>query len=142
MKKLIGAAVAALVLTASAAAAGTYTLGGGATVAGDVVTLVSNTGDASATNDWSDIQFTNTGVTTFASLTTLSAQFNTTDDGCGLGSPRFVIVFGSKAVPVYLGTKNAAGQFVCDTNTWISTGNLIGSSATFDLTQFGGPFYG
>jgi hypothetical protein len=134
------AAAAALAAAPSAAADATVTLGGGATSANGVLTLVSNTADASTANDWSDTIFTNTGVTTLSSLTRLSTQFNVTDDACGLGSPRFVIVFGSKAVPVLLGTKGAGvGEVSCEANTWLSSGNLVGSTArVFDLSQFGG----
>lgn len=138
------AAVAGLVVAGPAAAEAGYTLGGGASVDNAVVTLVSNTGDTVTTNDWSDILFTGTGVTTFSSLTKLSAQFNVTDDACAGGSPRFAISFGEKTLQVYLGTLNTTtGEFVCTPNTWLDTGNLIGSTdARFDLTQFGGNFYG
>jgi len=126
--------------TVSWAAPG-YTLTGGAAVADESVTLVSNTGDVSDGNDASAITFTETGVTTFSSLTALSADFNVTDDDCSTGSPRFQVAFGSQNLFVYLGpTPSFTG---CAANTWISSGNLIGSTdARFDLSQLGGPFYG
>ena len=52
--------------------AATATPFGGATTSGGILTLVSNTGDVGATNDASGASFTDTGVTTFASITTLS----------------------------------------------------------------------
>ena len=128
------AAVAGLVVAGPAAADIGYTLEGAASVNDAVVTLISNTGDAVTTNDASVINFTGTGLTTFASLTTLSAEFN---GECGGGSPRFTISFGeNKNVFVYLGP---APSFTgCTPGTWTSTGNLIGTTEkVFDLSQLG-----
>lgn len=146
MKRFMTAALALVAAAAFAgpAAAATGTLYGSATVEGDHVKIVSDVSDAVATNDFGGIRLTGTGVTTFASLTTLSAQFNVTDDSCQLGSPRFELDFAGTTnnVFVYLGTVDA-GNYVCAPNTWLSTGNLIGSTdLRFDLTKFGGPFYG
>jgi len=137
MKKLVAALTAALVLGVPAAAnAADPTLSGGATLASGVVTLVSNTGDAVATNDTSSATFTLPANTTFAQLTTLIAEFNTTDDGCAAGSPRITIHLASgKNVFVYLG---AAGNMnSCALNTWTSTGNLIGNNdaGRYDTSQ-------
>jgi hypothetical protein len=141
MRKLIafvGALVGAVVLVPAALAA-TGTPFGGATVASDgTLTLVSNTGDAGATNDASGATFTGTGVTTFATLTTLSTEFNVTDDDCSGGSPRFQVKVqtpgGEKNVFVYLGP---APSFTgCSQNMWIASGNLIGSTdGRFDTSQ-------
>jgi hypothetical protein len=139
MKRLvfIVAALAAAVITPAALAA-TATPFGGATVSGGILTLVSNTGDAGATNDASGATFTDTGVTTFASITTLSTEFNVTDDDCKAGSPRFQIRVmtpsGEKNVFVYLGpTPSFTG---CSPNTWIASGNLIGAAdGRFDTSQ-------
>ena len=139
MKRLmiIAAALAAAVITPAALAA-TSTPFGGATVSGGILTLVSNTGDAGATNDASGATFTDTGVTTFASITTLSTEFNVTDDDCKAGSPRFQIRVmtpsGEKNVFVYLGP---APSFTgCSPNTWIASGNLIGAAdGRFDTSQ-------
>jgi hypothetical protein len=139
MKRLmfIVAALAAAVITPAALAA-TATPFGGATVSGGILTLVSNTGDAGATNDASGATFTDTGVTTFASITTLSTEFNVTDDDCKAGSPRFQIRVmtpsGEKNVFVYLGP---APSFTgCSPNTWIASGNLIGAAdGRFDTSQ-------
>jgi len=135
---LVGALVGAVILVPAALAA-TATPFGGATVAADgTLTLVSNTGDAGATNDASGASFTGTGVTTFSTLTTLSTEFNVTDDDCSGGSPRFQVRVqtpsGEKNVFVYLGpTPSFTG---CSQNAWIASGNLIGSTdGRFDTSQ-------
>ena len=134
---LIVAIVAAAVV-APAALAATATPFGGATVNGGVLRLVSNTGDAAAANDVSGASFSGTGVTTFSSITTLSTEFDVTDDDCAGGSPRFQIRVqtpaGEKNVFVYLGpTPSFTG---CSQNVWITSGNLIGSTdARFDTSQ-------
>jgi hypothetical protein len=133
--------VTALVLGgvfAASAAAATATPFGGATVDGGVLTLVSDTGDASSANDASGASFSGTGVTTFASISTLSTEFDVTDDDCSGGSPRFQVQVqtssGAKNVFVYLGP---APSFTgCSQNVWVSSGNLVGSSdARFDTSQ-------
>ena len=94
MRRLITTAAAialgSLFIVPTALAA-TATPFGGATTSGGVLHLVSDTGDAGAANDFSGASFAATGVTTFASLTTLSTEFDVTDDGCAGGSPRFQI---------------------------------------------------
>ena len=130
------AAVAALLATAALAATGTPF--GGATQSNGVLTLVSNTGDSSPGNDASGASFTGIGVTTFSSITTLSTEFNVTDDDCMGGSPRFQIqvqtASGPKNVFVYLGP--APSFSGCSPNVWIASGNLIGSAdGRFDTSQ-------
>jgi hypothetical protein len=140
MRRLIITAVVLVwaAILAPAAVAATATPFGGATVSGGILTLVSNTGDAGATNDASGATFTDTGVTTFSSITTLSAEFNVTDDDCKAGSPRFQVRVqtpsGEKNVFVYLGP---APSFTgCSQNMWIASGNLIGSTdGRFDTSQ-------
>jgi hypothetical protein len=140
MRRLIttAAAFVGAAVLASAAVAATATPFGGATTSGGILTLVSNTGDAAATNDASGATFSDTGVTTFASITTLSAEFDVTDDDCKAGSPRFQIRVqtpsGEKNVFVYLGP---APSFTgCSSNVWIASGNLIGSpDSRFDTSQ-------
>ena len=139
MKRIMIIAVAlAAAVIAPAALAATATPFGGATVSGGILTLVSNTGDAGATNDASGASFTDTGVTTFASITTLSTEFNVTDDDCKAGSPRVQLRVmtpsGEKNVFVYLGP---APSFTgCSPNTWIASGNLIGAAdGRFDTSQ-------
>ena len=133
------AAIAAALVLAPAAVAATATPFGGATVSGGILTLVSNTGDAGATNDFSGATFADTGVTTFASITTLSTEFDVTDDDCKAGSPRFQVRVqtpssAEKNVFVYLGpTPSFTG---CSQNVWIASGNLIGSTdGRFDTSQ-------
>ena len=132
-------AIAAVLVPAALAA--TATPFGGATVDDGILTLVSNTGDAGSTNDASGARFSDTGVTTFSSITQLSAEFNVTDDDCLAGSPRFQIRVqtpsaGPQNVFVYLDpTPTASGG--CAVNTWLSTGNLIGSTTNgqYDTAQ-------
>ena len=140
MRRLISTA-AAIVLAAvlvPAALAASATPFGGATTSGGVLRLVSNTGDAGATNDFSGASFVGTGVTTFASITTLSTEFDVTDDDCAGGSPRFQVRVqtpaGEKNVFVYLGP--APSFSGCSQNVWIASGNLIASpDGRYDTSQ-------
>jgi hypothetical protein len=140
MRRLITLAAAAsvAVLAAAAALAATGTPFGGGTTQNGILTLVSNTGDAGSTNDASGATFTGTGVTTFSSIGTLSAEFNVTDDDCSGGSPRFQVQLqtpsGAKNVFVYLGP---APSFTgCSPNVWIASGNLVGSGdGRYDTSQ-------
>src|SRR6476659_1453520 len=140
MRRLI--TIAAALVTAAvavpAALAATATPFGGATTSGGILHLVSNTGDAGATNDASGASFSGTTVTTFSSITTLSTEFNVTDDDCAGGSPRFQIRVqtpsGEKNVFVYLGP--APSFKGCSQNVWIASGNLIGSTdGRYDTSQ-------
>lgn len=145
MRRIFVSAVVAVfaAVIAPAALAATATPFGGATVNDGILTLVSNTGDAGSTNDASGATFSDIGVTTFSSITQLSAEFNVTDDDCLAGSPRFQIRVqtpsppgGEKNVFVYLDpTPTASGG--CAVNTWLSTGNLIGSTTNgqYDTAQ-------
>ena len=143
MRRLItmAAAIALATVFTSAALAATATPFGGATTAGGILTLVSNTGDASGANDFSGASFTDTGVTTFSSITTLSTEFNVTDDDCSAGSPRFQVRVqtpaGEKNVFVYLGPPPSFTG--CSQNVWIASGNLIGTTDTrYDTSQVTG----
>ena len=128
-KPLLAAVVAIAALTFAAApalAADGTTTAGGATIADGVATLVANTANASATDDFSAVSVPVPAGLTFGQITQLAAEFNVTDDDCGAGSPRFAIKVGDKNVFVYLGP---AGTFSgCAQNTWISTGNLVGTA--------------
>lgn len=144
MKRIL-VVLAALVGTlayAGVAQAATATLFGSAVVEGDHVKIVSDVSDTDLTNNSGGVSFTGTGVTDFNSLTTLSAVFNVTDDACLGGSPRFQIGFAEtdNNLFVYLGTFNATtGQFDCAPNTWISSGDLIGTPDTdlrYDTSKF------
>jgi hypothetical protein len=146
-KYIIAGVAAAALLSFATSASAASTLFGSATTGGGVITLVSDTtvwGDA---NDYGGVSFDDANGMTVGSLTTLSTDYNVTDDDCYAGSPRFQIGVDTDGdsvsngnVFVYLGpTPNFNG---CIPNTWVSTGNLIGSTdLRFDLTQLGGGFY-
>lgn len=129
MRKLITtltAVVAALALAAPATAA-TVTPFGGATKEGNNFQLVSNLADASPTNNFSGISITGLGDLQLSELQTLSSKFNVMDDGCGGGSPRFVLLLDNgTAVNVAWGpSPNFTG---CQLNAWLDTGNLVGQT--------------
>jgi len=127
MKRMLAAliVVMAMAVAAPAYAADGFTLSGTATAHGNMVQLVSEFSDTSTANDFGAISFTVPSGATLATLTTLSAEFNVTNDNCGGGSPRFQITIGGKNVFVYLGP---APSFNTCANGWISSGNLVGTS--------------
>ena len=138
-KALITVLAFAMMLVAAgvASAAGiTASLFGGAVAQPSDVSLTSDLTDATAANDFSGIKFTVPAGTTFANLSTLSAEFNPIVGSCGGGSPRFSIqLAGGKNVFVYFGpSPNFTG---CTLNSWQSTGNLIGNNDTgrYDTSQ-------
>jgi len=117
------------------AGAASGSLFGSATMDGKQVKLLSDFSDVSTANDAGGINFTDTGITTFSSLTQLATKFNVTDDGCGGGSPRFQLNIGGKNVFVYLGpSPNFTG---CIPNTLVDSGNLIGNNdaCRYDTSQ-------
>jgi hypothetical protein len=128
MKRITSIALGAFMalILAGAAAGASATLFGGATVEKGHVKLVADVSDASTANDFSGIDFKNTGVTTFSSLTRLSTRFNVTDDDCAAGSPRFQLNFGTNNVFVYLGPSPTFTG--CQKNSWVDSGNLIGNN--------------
>ena len=140
MRKLLLAAVAALALatTAPALAADGSTTFGGATVENGTATLVANVGNTSTADDFSGVTVPVPTGLTFGQITELSTDYNVTDDDCGAGSPRFQIKVGGKNVFVYLGP---AGTYTgCAKDTWLSTGNLVGTAdaCRVDTSQFTG----
>lgn len=129
MRKVLLLAVAGLALaTAAPALAANPTTSGSATITNNVGTIVSNTAVANTpADDGGAITFPIASGLTLAQITQLSAEFNVTDDDCGGGSPRFVINYGpNKNVVVYLGPSPTFTG--CAQNTWLSTGNLVGTS--------------
>jgi hypothetical protein len=139
-RNLLLASVASGVLLAIASvgsAAGiTASLFGGAVASSSDVSLTSDLSDVSTANDFSGIKFMVPAGTTFASLTTLSSEFNTTVGGCGGGSPRFSVeLAGGKSVFVYFGPSPSFTG--CTLNAWQSTGNLIGNNdaGRYDTSQ-------
>ncbi len=128
----------------SAVLAASYTLEGGATLVDSgngsdgAIQLVSDANTAA-----SSVNFVLDDSLTFAELTSLSTDFNVTDDDCTNGSPRFAIGLdtedGVKYVFVYLGpTPNYQG---CATDTWQNSGDLLESGLKIDTSQLGGAFY-
>jgi hypothetical protein len=119
-------ATLAIIAFVPSAVAASGSLFGAATKQGNQVKLLSDFSDTSTVNDASGINFTDTGVTTFSSLTQLATKFNVTDDNCGGGSPRFQINFGGQNVFVYLGPSPTFTG--CTPNTLVDSGNLIGNN--------------
>ena len=129
MRKILLLAIAALALaTAAPALAADPTTSGSASIANNVGTIVSNTSVANTpADDGGAITFPISSGLTLAQITQLSAEFNVTDDDCGGGSPRFVISYGpNKNVVVSLGPSPTFTG--CTQNTWLATGNLVGTS--------------
>lgn len=129
MRKLLLAAVAALTLAVAApalAADGTTTFGA-ATVTDGVATLVSNTSNTDTADDFSGVTVPLPAGLTLAQVTQLAAEYNVTNDDCAGGSPRFVINYGvNQNMVVYVGP---APTFTgCAQDTWLSTGNLVGTA--------------
>jgi hypothetical protein len=128
MRKLLiaVACVTAAFIAAPAAIAADFTLHGGAQAGIGDVKLVSDLSNAPTIDDSSWIDFAVPAGLTFSGITSLSTQFNVTDDGCGGGSPRFQINVAGKNVFVYLGPSPSFTG--CTPNTWVSSGNLVGTS--------------
>lgn len=85
---------------------------------------------------------------TFAQVTTLSADFNVTDDDCGGGSPRFQLNMdtdgdGDSDGNIFV-SFGPAPNFTGCTGDWESTGNLIGNNdhGRYDASQVGGSGFG
>lgn len=130
MKKLLGAVTAAAAAftfaPAALAAPAQLTLGGGAEAGVGHVKLVSDLSDTQTGNDASWIDLAVPSGLTFSGITSLSTEFNVTDDDCGGGSPRFQITAGGKNVFVYLGPSPSFTG--CTQNTWLASGNLVGTA--------------
>ena len=101
--------------------------------------------DASVPPGFGGVRFDDAVGLSFPSLTTLSTDFNVTDDSCGGGSPRFQIQIDTDGdtvsdgnIFVYLGP---SPSFSGCTTGWQNTGNLIGNTdaGRWDFTQLGGP---
>jgi hypothetical protein len=129
VKRLVLAALAAgsLALSAPALAADGTTTFGAATVSDGVATLVSNTSNTETADDFSGVTLPLPAGLTLAQISQLSAEFNVTNDDCAGASPRFQINYGTnKNMFVYLGP--APGFTGCAQDTWLSTGNLVGTA--------------
>ena len=83
----------------------------------------------------------------WASLTTLSTDFNVTDDNCGGGSPRIQIRIDTNGDGISDGSVRVAlgpsPSFTGCAADWQSTGNLIGNAdgGRYDYSVFGGSPY-
>jgi hypothetical protein len=152
MQALGGAGVALALVAGSAFAATGYTLFGGATIVPqglslpNAVQLVTDLSNGSTTDDFSGIDFSTTGITTFADLTKLSTDYKFTDGSCGGGSPRFQInvidptTNTEKNIFVYIGP--APSYTGCLPNVWTNTGDLLEGVNPVDTSQLtGGTFY-
>jgi hypothetical protein len=128
MRKLLVAVASAAVslAIAPAALAADITLQGGAQAGIGNVRLVSDLSDGQTLNDSSGIDFDTPGGLRFSGISSLSTELNVTDDDCGGGSPRFQINVGGKNVFVYLGPSPTFTG--CTANTWLSSGNLVGTA--------------
>ena len=144
------ALVAVLLLTLSVQSANAAsTLFGGATMGPGHVILVSDATDnpGNTTNDFSGVRFDDAAGLPWASLATVMADYNVTDDNCGGGSPRFQIQVDTNGDTVSDGNVFVAigpsPSFTGCAAGWQSTGNIIGNSdaGRYDYGQFGGsPF--
>jgi hypothetical protein len=127
MSKVLAAVVcAAAALVYAPAALADIGLGGGATAGSGHVQLVSDVSDTATADDASWIELEVPSGLTFGAITSLAADFNVTNDGCGGGSPRFQITVGGKNVFVYLGP--APSFTTCPLDTWVASGNLVGTA--------------
>jgi hypothetical protein len=126
-----------LAVSVAWAAAGSFSLFGGATTANGTVKLVSNTSNGPTNDDASGIAYTPSGPLTVNNLSNLSATLEGTSE-CGGGSPRFSVTLQSgKSIFVYVGdTPNFTSCSAGD------TGNLIDDQdLRVDTSQIGGTFY-
>jgi len=140
MRKLLTAVacVVAAMTFAPAALAADFTLHGGAEAGIGNVKLVSDLSDGPTANDASWIDLSVPSGLKLSDLMSLSTQFNVTDDDCGGGSPRFQLNIEGKNVFVYLGPSPSFTG--CSPNTWLSSGNLVGTSdaCRVDTSQYAG----
>lgn len=142
------AASIATVGSPASAAAG-HTLFGDASVVpgGNPGNAASLPSDTSLPNGYGGVHVVLPAGIPWASLATLSTDYNVTDDNCGGGSPRVSLGIDTNSdsaadgyVHVALGPSPA---FTGCAAGWQTTGNLIGNSdaGRYDYSQFGGsPF--
>jgi len=149
-KKLaFGAALLATMAFAGSTLAAHFTLFGNASVVsggnpGNAAQLVS---DQAATPAYAGVDVSPAAPIAWASLATLSSDFNVTDDSCGGGSPRFVLDVDTTGDNVADGDVSisfgSSPSFTGCPAGWQSTGNLIGNNdaGRYDFSHLGGsPF--
>jgi hypothetical protein len=138
---------AALALTSGGASAvAGYTPFGDATVVsgGNPGNALQLRSDASVAPGYGGANFNVPAGTTWASLSTLSTDYNVTDDDCGAGSPRFTIDVDTNGDNVADGDVVVAigpsPSFTGCASGWQSTGNLIGNNdaGRYDFSHLGG----
>jgi hypothetical protein len=142
-------AVAVLAMGTGSALAGTYSLLGDATIVsggnpGSAARLVS---DTSLPNGYSGVDVSPAAPVAWPSLTTLSTDYNVTDDNCGGGSPRLSLGVDTNSDGTADGYVHVAigpsPNFTDCLTGWQTTGNVIGNNdaGRYDYSQFGGsPF--
>jgi hypothetical protein len=83
-----------------------------------------------------------TGITTLASLSTLSTDYEFTAGSCGLGSPRFAVeVNNDPSTNLFFYIGPPPSYTACTSGTWTASGNLADPGNLVDATQLGGSFY-
>jgi hypothetical protein len=132
-----------------ASAATTYSLFGDASVVsgGNPGMAAQIRSDAAIAPGYGGVNVTPSSPISWASLTTLSTDYNVTNDNCGGGSPRFEIGVdtnndGASDGNVRVAIGPSPSYTGCATG-WQSTGNVIGSTdaGRYDYSMFGGsPF--
>jgi hypothetical protein len=144
-KLALGAATLATLAFAGSAFAAHYSLFGDATIVpggnpGNAAELVSDITGAG----YGGVDVSPAAAIAWSSFDTLSYDFNVTDDGCGGGSPRFVLGIDTN------GDNSADGYAVAHAGPspvftgcapgWQSTGNLVGNNdpGRWDWSGFGG----
>ena len=150
-KILAGAAASAIMLGAMAipAFAAPAVLFGDATIVagGNPGNAASLPSDTSLLNGYSGVVVSPSAPIPWAGLTTLSTDYNVTDDDCFGGSPRYSLGVDTNADNTVEGYVHIAigpsPSFSGCAPGWQSTGNLIGNAdaGRYDYSQFGGsPF--
>jgi len=82
------------------------------------------------------------GITTLASLSTLSTDYKFTAGSCGLGSPRFAVeVNNDPSTNLFFYIGPPPSYTACTSGTWTASGNLADPGNLVDATQLGGSFY-
>ncbi len=146
VKKIVATAgvFGASLLTAVVVLAASYSLYGDAQVVSPGFNSV-NAAQLRSDSDpgYGGIDFDYSGLT-FADLTTLSTDYNVTDDDCKAGSPRFQINVdtgsGIKNIFAYIGP--APSYTGCTANTWTNSTDLLEAPHFVDTSQLpGGTFY-
>jgi hypothetical protein len=138
--------LSALFLTFAPVSAATgYTLFDDATLVSpgkDSATAVQLTSDG--TPGWGGVNFEVPDGLTYGELTTLSTDYNVTDDDCGGGSPRFSVDIDTNSDSVSDGNVvihfGPSPSFTNCLPGWQTTGNLIGNedAGRYDYSHVGG----